>query len=47
MVLHAAASDKIESEIFGDSDKPGILEACDGGTLFIDEISDLPFFHTE
>lgn len=44
VVLHAAASDKIESEIFGDSDKPGILEACDGGTLFIDEISDLPFF---
>lgn len=44
MVLHAAASDKIEAEIFGDSDKAGILESCDGGTLFIDEISDLPFF---
>jgi PAS domain S-box-containing protein len=48
----AITSEKIESELFGQmrgsfagalKDRPGKLELAHGGTLFIDEICDIPF----
>lgn len=32
----------LERELFGEGDKPGIFESVDGGTFFLDEVSELP-----
>ena len=39
--------DRVEEELFGEEQggelvRPGLLEVADGGTLFIDEVSDMP-----
>ncbi|MGA3067543.1 MAG: sigma-54 dependent transcriptional regulator [Tepidisphaeraceae bacterium] len=48
---HAAAPDLLEMELFGVSpkdhrdsphDAPGWIQFCDGGTLFLEEVGDLP-----
>jgi len=42
-VTCAAAGLPLAKELFGESvKKPGLLELADGGTLFVDEISELP-----
>lgn len=50
----AVAGDRIESELFGHirgafagavRDSPGKIELAHGGTLFIDEVCDIPFIH--
>ena len=39
----AALSESVlESELFGQNGKPGILESADGGTVLLDEIAELP-----
>lgn len=46
MILHAAnmTPEQLEDQLFGayGAETQGLLEICDGGTLFIDEISDMP-----
>ncbi|MBS2013754.1 MAG: sigma 54-interacting transcriptional regulator [Deltaproteobacteria bacterium] len=32
----------LERELFGEGDKPGTFETADGGTFFLDEVSELP-----
>lgn len=32
----------LEKELFGEGDKPGVFEQVDGGTFFLDEVSELP-----
>jgi transcriptional regulator of acetoin/glycerol metabolism len=38
----ALAEPLLERELFGESDKPGLFEVGDGGTVLIDEVSELP-----
>jgi two-component system nitrogen regulation response regulator GlnG len=40
--LGAAPRDRIDAELFGSGEAPGRLAEADGGTLLLDEISDMP-----
>jgi two-component system nitrogen regulation response regulator GlnG len=40
--LGAAPRERIDAELFGSSEGPGRLAEADGGTLLLDEISDMP-----
>ena len=44
IVFEPAASrvESIEADLFGEGAAPGLLERADGGSLFIDEVGDLP-----
>jgi len=36
------SEDILESELFGQGDKPGLFEQANGGTFFLDEVAELP-----
>ena len=38
----ALAEHLLDRELFGEGDKPGLFEAADGGTVLVDEVSELP-----
>jgi two-component system response regulator AtoC len=38
----AVAESVLDHELFGDGTKPGLLETADGGTILIEEVSELP-----
>ena len=38
----ASSPDALERELFGAGDAPGVFEATRGGTVFLDEVADLP-----
>ena len=40
--LGAAPRDRIDAELFGSGEAPGRIAEADGGTLLLDEISDMP-----
>jgi two-component system response regulator GlrR len=39
---HLMTAEAAERELFGTSDEPGVFEASDGGTVFLDEVGELP-----
>ncbi len=38
----ALAENLLDRELFGDNDKPGLFETTNGGTVLVDEVSELP-----
>ncbi len=38
----ALAEHLLDRELFGEGDKPGLFETADGGTVLVDEVSELP-----
>src|SRR5262249_54941037 len=36
------SEDILETELFGQGDKPGLFEQANGGTFFLDEVAELP-----
>ena len=38
----ALAESLLDRELFGDADKPGLFETANGGTVLVDEVSELP-----